>query len=192
MRKLFEGLEKNDLQRLVHNEVHVDEFKSKLGADEDICVISFKVKHKDPALDLISFIEKGYEWALDADISSGEMDDGSYVVFVECERDTDIPENLMALMKDLVHVTGHKLKDWRLRYKGGIKDYQLEPQTLARIIPLKPEAYIKKFGSSESEKEDAEIENELDKLKAASGVKVTNNKKKSKMAEELQRAAGII
>ena len=80
---LLEGLELGDLKRLIHTELHIDEFKSKLGRDEDVCVISFKVTGKEPGNDLVNFIEKGYDWVLDADISSGEMDDGSYIVFAE-------------------------------------------------------------------------------------------------------------
>ena len=78
-----EGLEHGDLKRLVHPDVHVDEFKSKMGDDADIVVVSFKVASKEPALDLVNFIEKGYDFVLDADLSSGELDDGEYLVFVE-------------------------------------------------------------------------------------------------------------
>ena len=39
---LNEGLEQHDLKRLVHPELHVDEYKSKMGKDEDIVVLSFK------------------------------------------------------------------------------------------------------------------------------------------------------
>ena len=35
---ITEGLEANDLKRLVHNELHIDEFKSKMGRDEDVVV----------------------------------------------------------------------------------------------------------------------------------------------------------
>ena len=82
MNQLFEGLEKGDLARLIHPELHVDEFQSKLGDDADVIVLSFKVNTKEPAGDLMAFIEKGYDWILDSDVSSGEMDDGSYIVFV--------------------------------------------------------------------------------------------------------------
>ena len=58
---ITEGLEANDLKRLVHNELHIDEFKSKMGRDEDVVVISFKVTGREPAEDLVNFIEKGYE-----------------------------------------------------------------------------------------------------------------------------------
>ena len=60
--KLFEGLEAGDLARLIHPELHVDEFKSKLGDDADVVVVSFKVDSKEPANDLVAFIEKGYDW----------------------------------------------------------------------------------------------------------------------------------
>lgn len=83
---LNEGLEKNNLKRLVHPELHIDEYKSKLGKDEDVVVISFKITGREPAEDLVNFIEKGYDWVIDADVSSGEMSDGDYVVFVECDR----------------------------------------------------------------------------------------------------------
>ena len=71
---------------MVHNELHVDEFKSKMGNDEDMVVLSFKVGGKEPAIDLVNFIEKSYDWVIDADTSSGEMEDGDYIVFVEMER----------------------------------------------------------------------------------------------------------
>ena len=70
--QLNENLEEGDLKRLVHDELHIDEYKSKMGDDADVCVISFKVAGKEPAIDLVSFIEKGYDWVLDADGSSGE------------------------------------------------------------------------------------------------------------------------
>jgi hypothetical protein len=98
---LTEGLEKNDLSRLVHPELHIDEFKSKLGDDADVVVLSFKLASKEPADDLVAFVEKGYTWVLDADKSSGEMDDGSYVVFVELDRNDKSAENIMDLLKEL-------------------------------------------------------------------------------------------
>ena len=76
--QLNENLEHNDLKRLVHPELHIDEYKSKMGDDSDVCVVSFKVSGKEPAADLVSFIEKGYEFVLDADVSSGEKEGLQY------------------------------------------------------------------------------------------------------------------
>ena len=46
----------------------------------------------EPAKDLENFIEKGYPFVLDADVTSGEQSDGTYKVFVEIERNKDVPE----------------------------------------------------------------------------------------------------
>ena len=96
------GLEAGNLRKLIHPELHIDEFKSKLGDDDEICVISFKVNGKEPAQDLVNFIEKGYDWVVDADVSSGEMDDGDYIVFLEINRDRELPENVMDMMEDIM------------------------------------------------------------------------------------------
>lgn len=177
---LFEGLEKGDLGRLIHPELHVDEFKSKLGDDEDIVVLSFKVDAKQPANDLVGFIEKGYEWVVDADVSSGEMDDGSYIVFVEIDRNPELAENIMALMTDLMNLTDQDVADWRVRYYKSHKEQQLSNEALASMIPDSPEAYEKAYGQ--------EI---IDKLKTAAGVTVGTKAPKNEFTESLRNLAGI-
>ena len=71
--KLFEGLRAGDLKDMVSNRVTIDQYKSKMGEDKSIVVLAFKVKDKFPAIDLMEFIEKGYNFVLDADMSSGEI-----------------------------------------------------------------------------------------------------------------------
>lgn len=181
MRNVYEGLEQGDLKRLLHDELHIDEFRSKLGRDEDVIVVSFKVVNKEPAKDLMNFCEKGYNWVLDSDISSGEMDDGSYVVFVECERNKEFPERLVSLMEDVMNLTAQKLTDWRFRYHKGKVEHAITVDELTQIVPLSTDAYEKKFGHKE-----------IDKLKAAAGVKVTSKAPKNDYTESLRRAAGII
>lgn len=181
MRDLFEGLEQGDLARLIHPELHVDEFKSKLGDDADVVVLSFKVDSKEPANDLVAFIEKGYSWVLDSDVSSGEMDDGSYIVFVELDRNEEAPENIMNLMEELMNLTGQDLTDWRIRYYKAHKETALSIDALKDLIPLTPEAYDKAYGNEE-----------LDQLKTAAGVDVTTKAPKNDFTESLKAAAGII
>ena len=60
-----------------------------MGTDEDIIVLSFVVKDKSPAQDLMMFLESGYDFVLDADVSAGTMEDGEYLVFAEIERNAD-------------------------------------------------------------------------------------------------------
>jgi hypothetical protein len=178
---LFEGLEQGDLKRLVHPELHIDEFKSKLGDDCDVVVISFKVDAKEPAGDLVSFIEKGYDWVLDADVSSGEMDDGSYIVFVELDRNEDSAKNIMELLEELMNVTDQKIEDWRVRYYKSHKETYISLEALHDLIPSSPEAYEKAYGNEE-----------IDKLKSAAGVDVTTKAPKNDYTESLRNLAGII
>jgi hypothetical protein len=72
-----------------------------MGDDADIIVLSFKVNGKEPATDLMNFVEKGYEFVLDSDVSAGELDDGEYLVFVEISRRSTAPERIVEMLKDL-------------------------------------------------------------------------------------------
>jgi signal transduction histidine kinase len=177
---LFEGLEAGDLARLIHPELHLDEFKSKLGTDEDVLVVSFKVDSKEPAGDLVAFIEKGYEWVLDADVSSGEMDDGSYIVFVELDRCKESAENVLELVNDILNLTEQDLSDWRVRYYKSRQEKELTLDNLKSIIPSSPEEYNRKYGQEQ-----------IDQLKTAAGINVDTKAPKNDFTESLRNLAGI-
>lgn len=183
LRNLQEGLEVGDLARLVHSEMHVDEYKSKMGNDEDMVVVSFKVGGKDPAIDLVNFIEKGYDWVIDADTSAGEMDDGDYIVFVEMERTPRVPEQIIEMLDDMVHLTENSMQEWRVRYHKDVKDHECTLEDLKSMIPPTPEDYLNRISK------DTEA---IDKLKAQAGVKVTTKAPKNDFTESLRIAAGIL
>ena len=132
------GLLKNDLQFLVDNIVEIDSFKSKMGDDKDIITLAFSVNGDSPAKDLENFIEKGYPFVLDADVSSGEQSDGSYKVFVEMERDKDAPMHILEIADGV-----RKLADvdnLRFRYYKNFKSNPLDEESLANL-PLDAQAY---------------------------------------------------
>ena len=106
------SLKTGDLKDLVRTKVHVDEFESKMGKDEDIVVVSFKIKYQDPAKDLVNFLEKGYDWVLDADISSGTVSDGGWIVFVEAARRPSLGKHLIELLDDLAALTENDPADY--------------------------------------------------------------------------------
>jgi hypothetical protein len=184
--KLHEGLEPGDLKRQIHDEVHIDEFKSKLGDDSDVCVFSFKVAAKEPALDLVSFIEKGYDWVLDADVSSGEMEDGSYVVFVELHRTPEVPNQLIELLGDLKNVTNRPGDRYRVCYHKDKTEHKPEVDTLLELIPVTSDQYKAKFGDPDAHDSD------LDSLRNAAGVKVKTKAPKNAHTESIRALAGII
>jgi len=191
---LRENLEQGDLKRLVHNELHIDEYKSKMGDDSDVCVISFKVSGKEPSADLVSFIEKGYDYVLDADVSSGEKEGGDYLVFVELDRTEELPDQIIQIIEDLMNLTEQDLADWRVRYYKSTKDHDLTADVMREIIPLTPEEYSAKYDKEDEEvdaEEPEDITPDLDAMKAAAGVPVTTTAPVNEYTESLRIAAGL-
>ena len=80
---LTEGLSFKDLEGMLKSTVHVDEFSSKMGEDDDVAVISFFVRDINAADDLVNWFEQGYDFVLDADRSPGELKPNRYLVYVE-------------------------------------------------------------------------------------------------------------
>ncbi len=134
-----EGLRANDLKFLVSDTFMIDTYKSKMGEDRDVAVLSFRVKDRLPALDLMEFIERGYGYVLDADISSGEESDGKYSVFVELERNRKLPEHIEEIISGLKKLTG--IDEWRYRYHKEWKGKDYNVQNISEDIPLDPDSY---------------------------------------------------
>ena len=189
--QLNENLEHGDLARLIHSELHIDEYKSKMGDDADVCVVSFKVSGKEPASDLVSFVEKGYDFVLDADVSSGEKEGGDYLVFLELERSEKLPEQIIKIMEDLMNLTDQKLEDWRVRYHKSMRDHDLTLESLKEIVVLTPEEYSKKYDKEVNAEEPKDITQDLDQMKATAGVPVTTTAPVNDFTESLRVAAGL-
>ena len=180
--QLNENLELGDLKRLVHPELHIDEYKSKMGDDADVVVISFKVAGKEPSADLVSFVEKGYDFVLDADVSSGEKEGGDYLVFVELERTDKVPEQVMQIIEDLLNLTEQTIDEWRVKYHKSHRSHDLTEESLKDIIPLTADEYSAKYDKESDE---------LDSLKSAAGLDVDTVAPKNEYTESLRVAAGI-
>jgi|TARA_B110000908_G_scaffold169877_1_gene227985 hypothetical protein len=133
------GLRKSDLKELVHHIFEIDEYASKMGDDKNIITLSFTVKSKDPADDLVRFLEGGYSFILDADVTAGEQDDGTYRVFVELERDKDGNKNIMEIVDGVTKLAD--LEKVKFRYYKGFKSFSATLDNLDREVPLDPDNY---------------------------------------------------
>ena len=143
MNQLHEGLKPNDLKDLIKPVFEIDTFRSKMGEDEDVVVISFEVTGNDPATDLVNFIEKGYDFVLDADVSSGEIGKNTFKVFVEIPRDRKISAQIDDIIYGIDQLAD--IKEWRFRYYRDTKTHELTE--LSRIVPTTPAAYKQKMDS---------------------------------------------
>lgn len=175
------SLEYGDLKRVIHSEIHIDEYQSKMGRDDNVIVMSMKIKGKAPAWDLVEFIEKGYEWVLDADVSSGEMSDGDWLVFIELPRDEQSIDHIIELLGDVNNLCEFKDSDWRLKYKNKSAMFALDKSAMEAAIPDNEKEYARLYGKKE-----------IDSLKTASGIKVDTKAPKNEYTESLRIAAGIL
>ena len=131
------SLKENDLHDLIEHIFEVDSYASKMGNDKDIVVLSFTVEDKEPAEDLVNFVERGYDFVLDADASPGELDDGKYKVFVELERTKRVAEQIQEIMYGLSNLTGNK--DFKFRYYKSFNSLPID--NLNEMIPTSPNDY---------------------------------------------------
>jgi hypothetical protein len=134
-----ESLRARDLRGFVNKVVEIDNFKSKIGDDEDIVTMAFTVDHDDPAKDLENFIEMGYDFVLDADVSPGELDDGTYKVYVEIERNRHVPKQIKEILDGVSKITG--IDNFRFRYFKNFKSQEATEENLESEIPLDRDAY---------------------------------------------------
>lgn len=136
---LNEGLRPLDLEELVHPFFEVDSYRSKMGEDKDVCVLSFHVKDRSPAQDMMEFIEKGYSFVLDADVSSGENTKGEYHVFVELDRTPRLSKNITEMIYGLKKLTG--ITEWKFKYHKEDGSHDVSEESLSSKIPSTPSLY---------------------------------------------------
>jgi hypothetical protein len=133
------GLLKNDLAHLIDSIIEIDSYKSKMGEDSDIVTLAFSVHGNEPAKDLENFIEKGYPFVLDADVTSGEQTDGTYKVFVEVERSKDIPTQILEIADGVKKLAN--LESMKFRYYKNFRSKDLDEENLTATIPVDQASY---------------------------------------------------
>ena len=174
---LFENLEYKSLEKMMKSTIHVDEFSSKMGEDADIVVISFYVRDKKAAQDLMRWFEKGYDFVLDADVSPGEIKPNRYLVYVELRRRNSVPSNVNMLLDDLSTLTEYEPSDWGMVYNN--KTYEWNPETFAKVVPMTPNEYRER------------IEKDLNEVRIAAGLETKKIFEVDPLLRSLQSAAGL-
>ena len=176
---VFESLEYKDMEGLMKPTIHVDEFSSKMGDDDDIIVISFFVRDEQAAKDLMNWFEKVYDFILDADKSPGEIKPNRFLVYIEIRRRSTAGGQVEELLKDLNTLTEYNVDDWSMHYKG--KDVPFSRDAFDSTVPLTPVEYRKRMDS------------ELNEMRTAAGMdtkRIYDNKDPALQA--IQSAAGIL
>lgn len=160
--RLNEGLDYHDMKGQIDPKVSVDEYAAKMGEDSEIVTLTFIVKSKEAAKDLVSWLEIGYDYILDASVSDGELEPGKWLVFVEMKRRSNVPEKIIQILKDLKTLTDRDVKDYVLKIND--EEYDAEEDMLKQVMILSPNQYKKEKGEDE----------ELNEMRNIAGLKTKN------------------
>jgi hypothetical protein len=157
-----EGLDYHDLEGIVLPVVSIDEYSAQMGKDSEIVTLAFTVKNKKAGEDLSDWFERGYDFVLDAQVSEGELSTGKYLVFVEMNRRTTVPERIITLLDDLETLTNMKLKDWTVVVDE--EEYEPEEDVLKQVIIMSPHKY----------RVDEEREEDLNEMRQNAGLETVS------------------
>ena len=177
-----ESLDYMDMEDQIKDTITVDEYAAKMGKDKDIVTVTFTTHSKLAAEDLVSWFERGYDFVLDASVSDGEINPGEYLVFVEMDRRSKVPERIITLLSDLETLTGLELKDWTVKVEGD--DYDADEDILKDVIVLNPNVY-------EEEKEGETADDDLNEMRLRAGIEVKSVYTEDEYIKNLQALARI-
>lgn len=147
-----------DMKEQISDVITVDEYAAKMGSDKDIVTVTFITNSKLAADDLVSWFERGYDWVIDASVSDGELEPGKWLVFVEMERRSKVPNRIVTLLSDLETLTDLKLEDWTVEIEGD--DCGADEELIRKKMILNPNEYKMK----------KEVDEELNEFRNLAGL----------------------
>jgi hypothetical protein len=176
---LNESLKHLDMKHQVFPILGIDQYRSQIGDDSEFVTLDFAVKAESVAEDLITWLERGYDWVIDAEGSPGEVSNNRYLVFAEINRRTMVPKRIIEILYDLETLTGIKVGNWQL--KIGDQLYPATQENIQKHVVLSPHEYR------------VSRESELNEWRERAGLDtVSTYDEQDPHLREIQRRAGII
>jgi hypothetical protein len=129
-----ESLQPGDLDHLVLPLISVDEFSSKIDNQRAI-VVAFYCTDRQPAEDLMRFIEGSNLDILDTEVSPAPSLEGYYVVFVEFSRNRDFPAALDEIITQVDNIADN---DWQLKMWNHEDIVSYSADVLKELVILNP------------------------------------------------------
>lgn len=171
-KQLNEGLDYHDMKNMIESTISVDEYAARMGDDSEVVTVTFIVKNKSAAEDLVSWLELGYDFILDASVSEGELEPNKWLVFVEMKRRSNVPDKIIEILRDLETLTDLKLKDWEVKVDDHTHDANVD--ILKQVIITNPKQYSLEKGDEE----------ELNEMRQIAGL---SNKNVHDIDEEIRK-----
>lgn len=171
-----------DMKDQVEPIITVDEYSAKMGKDKDIVTITFITNSKLAAEDLVTWFERGYDFVLDASVSDGELEPGKWLVFVEIDRRSKVPNRIMTLLNDLETLTDLKLKDWTVEIEGD--EFDADEEIIRDNMILNPNEY-------KEVKETEESDEEINEMRIRAGLDVKSVYVEDEYIKNIKAMAGM-
>lgn len=178
------ALDYMDLEGQLKDKITIDEYSAKMGKDSDIVTVTFTTNSKLAAKDLVTWFERGYDFVLDASVSDGEIESGKWLVFVEMDRRSKVPNRIVTLLEDLENLTGMDVSDWTVEIDGD--EYEASEEIMKQKMILNPNEYKDKKDS-----EDEEPESDLNEMRLRAGLDVTTTYNEDEYIKNLKAIAGL-
>ena len=176
---LNEGLDYHDLEGQMDPTVTVDEYAAHMGKDSEIVTLAFVTHSEAAGNDLADWFERGYDYVLDAEVSEGEVSPGKYLVFVEMNRRSTVPERIIELITDLETLTDLPLKDWTIIIDD--EEYEPDESIIKQRITISPHEYRK----------DVENEEELNEMREIAGLSTKPIHQQDEYIRKIKSMAGL-
>lgn len=173
-----------DLEGQLNDKITIDEYAAKMGKDSDIVTITFTTHSKLAAQDLVTWFERGYDFVLDASVSDGEIEPGKWLVFVEMDRRSKVPNRIITLLEDLETLTGIDVNDWTVEIDG--EEYEASEEIMKEKMVLNPNEY-----KIEKDSEEEETENDLNEMRLRAGLDVKTTYVEDEYIKNLKAIAGL-
>jgi hypothetical protein len=159
--------------------VTVDEYAAHMGKDSEIVTLAFVTHSEAAGNDLADWFERGYDYVLDAEVSEGEVSPGKYLVFVEMNRRSTVPERIIELITDLETLTDLPLKDWTIIIDD--EEYEPDESIIKQKITISPHEYRK----------DVENEEELNEMREIAGLSTKPIHQQDEYIRKIKSMAGL-
>jgi len=143
-----------EMENLVTPTISIDQYKPKIGEANETVVVAFEVAFEQPAKDLSNLIETDVTDHLDVDVSEGPNSDGKYMVFLEFERNNQLFEKIMSIMKIASQVTG--ITEWKYSYYKGEESKELTLENLGETVLDNSAEYVLRYIDAEETNESLE------------------------------------
>lgn len=178
------ALDYMDLEGQLTDKITIDEYAAKMGKDSDIVTITFTTHSKLAAQDLVTWFERGYDFVLDASVSDGEIEPGKWLVFIEMDRRSKVPNRIITLLEDLETLTGIDVNDWTVEIDG--EEYEASEEIMKEKMVLNPNEY-----KIEKDSEEEETENDLNEMRLRAGLDVKTTYVEDEYIKNLKAIAGL-